>query len=273
MARVASVGPHFGEEPPLTGRRGSATVFFSHCNLHCLFCQNHQISHEGLGEEFSAERLAAAFLKSQEMACHNVNLVTPTPWVPQILEALALACRQGLTLPLVYNSGGYDSIETLKLLDGVIDIYLPDMKYGNDSAAARLSDVPDYVRVNRAAVREMFRQVGLLKVDRDGIALSGLIVRHLVLPHGLAGSREVFRFLADELSEYIAVSLMAQYHPRHRACTVPELNRPISPEEYEQACRWFQESGLMHGYLQSLAATETGLPDFTDREPFDWSSC
>ena len=269
--RVASAGPHFGEEPALSGTRGSGAVFFSHCNLQCSFCQNYQISQQGLGEEVTIESLAEVFIDLQDKGCHNVNLVSPTPWGPQILKAVLLASECGLRLPLVYNSGGYDSLEMLHLFDGVIDIYLPDIKYGDNAVAERLSGVRHYVEHNRACVKEMFRQVGLLKLDREGVARRGLIVRHLVLPNDLADSREVFRFLADEVSEYVTVSLMAQYHPRHRAAAIPELNRPITPEEYARAAAWFRESGLAHGYVQGLASTETGLPDFTDEEPFDWS--
>jgi len=269
--RVASAGPHFGEEPPLSGSRGSGTVFFSYCNLRCAFCQNYQISQDGLGTERSADELADRFVDLQEQGCHNINLVSPTPWVPQILRALLRACERGLRAPLVYNSGGYDSLETLKLLDGVVDVYLPDMKYGDDAIAERLSGVQHYVEHNRAALREMFRQVGLLKLDRWDVAQRGLIVRHLVLPNDLAHSREVFRFLADEVSDYVTVSLMAQYRPLHRAASMPELSRPITRHEYEQALDWFHASGLTGGYVQDMASCGDGLPDFAAEEPFDWS--
>jgi len=268
---VSSIGPHFGEEPPLTGTSGSGTVFFSHCNLHCLFCQNHQISQQGIGNEISYEDLADQYVELQELGCHNINLVSPTTWGPQIMKTVLLACERGLRIPLVYNSGGYDSFDMLRLFEGVVDIYLPDMKYGNSKSAAQLSGIQNYVIHNQACVREMFRQVGLLRLDENGIAQRGLIVRHLVLPNDKADSREVFRFLADELSEYIAVSLMSQYSPQYRAHSIPELNRPITRKEYETALRWFHESGLTGGYIQEMPSHETGLPDFAEDEPFDWS--
>ncbi|MDD1653643.1 MAG: radical SAM protein, partial [Methanomicrobiales archaeon] len=199
-AVVSSSGPHYGEEPPLVGRRGSGTIFFTHCNLRCAFCQNYPISQGGEGMEVGAERLAGIMLSLQELGCHNINFVTPTHVVPQILEAVAIAAERGLSIPLVYNSGGYDSVETLRLLDGIFDIYMPDAKYGSDDVALRLSDAPGYVAVNQAALREMHRQAGDLEVN-DGIAVRGLIIRHLVLPHGLAGTDTVMRFIADELSQ------------------------------------------------------------------------
>ncbi|RLC60371.1 MAG: radical SAM protein, partial [Chloroflexi bacterium] len=210
---VSSYGPHFGEEAPLVGRNGSGTIFFTNCNLKCVFCQNYSISQLGEGEKVSKEELAYMMLSLQTKGCHNINLVSPAHVVPQILEALEIAVKSGLRLPLVYNSGGYDSVETLRLLDGIVDIYMPDMKYSDEKTAEKLSGVENYPAINRAAVKEMHRQVGDLQIDDDGIAQRGLLVRHLVLPHGLAGTKEVVNFLASEVSPDTYVNIMAQYHP------------------------------------------------------------
>ena len=230
-AVVASFGPHHGEEEPIRGTRGSGTVFFSYCNLACDFCQNSGLSRVGAGREATPHALSGIFLALQEAGCHNVNLVSPTHVLPQILEALALAARNGLSLPLVWNTGGYDSLEALALLDGVVDVYMPDMKYGDAETALRLSGIPDYPAVNRAAVREMHRQVGDLLLDGEGVAVRGLLVRHLVLPGGLAGSEEVFRFLAGEVSRGTWLNVMDQYHPAFRARLHPPLDRRPTPEE------------------------------------------
>ncbi len=202
MAEVSSVQLHFGEEAPLVGHGGSGTIFFTHCNLACTFCQNHEISHGGQGRPMSPEQLARAMVELQEAGAHNVNLVSPSHVVPQILEALLFAAEAGLRIPLVYNSGGYDALSALRLLDGVVDIYMPDAKYGDTDVGERYSGVPSYPAVNRAAIREMHRQVGDLHVDEQGIVLRGLLVRHLVLPGGLAGTRSVMRFLAQAVSRH-----------------------------------------------------------------------
>lgn len=243
-AVVASWGPHHGEEEPIRGHRGSGTVFFSFCNLACEFCQNFELSRLGEGREVTSEALAATFLGLQEAGCHNVNLVSPTHVVAQILEALDLAAGSGLSIPLVWNSGGYDSLETLALLDGVVDLYMPDMKYGDAETALALSGVPGYPAVNRAAVREMHRQVGDLVVDGEGVAVRGLLVRHLVLPGGLAGSEEVFRFLATEVSRETCLNVMAQYHPAFRARLRPPLDRTPTRAEIEEARALAARSGL-----------------------------
>ncbi|HPH48384.1 MAG TPA: radical SAM protein, partial [Methanothrix sp.] len=218
LAGVASYTPHFGEEDCLVGRAGSGTIFFSGCNLSCLFCQNYDISQQEAGREVSPGNLAKMMLALQDCGCHNINFVTPTHVVPQILEALALAREGGLHLPLVYNSGGYESIETLRLLEGVIDIYMPDAKYGQDGPALKYSGAPDYVERMKSALKEMHRQVGDLVLDEAGIARRGLLVRHLVLPEGLAGTAEVVRFISQEISEYTYLNVMAQYHPAYQAC-------------------------------------------------------
>lgn len=241
---VSSYGPHFGEESPLVGRNGSGTIFFTNCNLRCVFCQNYSISQLGEGDKVSKEELACMMLSLQDKGCHNINLVSPTHVVPQILEAFEMAVKSGLQLPLVYNSGGYDSIETLRLLDGIVDIYMPDMKYSDEKNAEKLSGVENYPSINRAAVKEMHRQVGDLQINEDGIAQRGLLVRHLVLPHGLAGTKEVVNFLANEVSPDTYVNIMAQYHPCHKASQFPSLSRRISAGEFQEAVTLARQAGL-----------------------------
>jgi putative pyruvate formate lyase activating enzyme len=230
-AVVASWGPHHGEEAPIRGSRGSGTVFFSWCNLACDFCQNFEVSRLGEGRETTAAALAGIFLALQSEGCHNLNLVSPTHVLPQVLEALHLAAGSGLSLPLVWNSGGYESPEALALLDGVVDVYMPDMKYGERAAGLALSGIRDYPAVNQAAVKEMHRQVGDLVVDEEGVAVRGLLVRHLVLPGGLAGSDAVFRFLAEKISRHTWLNVMAQYRPAYRARLHPPLDRLPTAEE------------------------------------------
>ena len=244
LALVNSAGPHHGEEDCLRGWCGSGAIFFARCNMRCVFCQNWEISWQGCGEEATAARLAGAMLNLQAMGCHNINLVGPSHVVAQILAALAIATGKGLRLPLVYNTGGYDSPEALALLDGVVDIYMPDMKYGDAAMAKNYSHTPDYVRVNRAAVREMHRQAGDLKLTADGVARRGLLVRHLVLPGGIAGTEEVVRFLAEEISRDTWINIMDQYRPAYRAGEYPELDRSITEGEYEAALNAARKAGL-----------------------------
>ena len=244
QALVASYNPHFGEESPLVGRHGSGTIFFSWCNLRCRFCQNYDISQFGAGEPVEPEELAAMMLRLQGLGCHNINLVSPTHVVPQILAGLYIAAEVGLHIPLVYNTGGYDGLDTLALLDGIVDIYMPDMKYADADIARRYSGIVDYPHHNQAAVREMHRQVGDLVLDPDGIALRGLLVRHLVLPEGLAGTEEIVRFLAEEISKNTYLNLMDQYRPCHQAYELPPLNRRITRAEYEAAVQAAQAAGL-----------------------------
>ncbi len=243
-AVVHSYGPHHGEENPLRGWRGSGTIFFSWCNLRCVYCQNWEISHKGEGREVTPEDLADMMLSLQHQGCHNINLVSPSHVVAQIIAAVSLAVKKGLHLPLVYNTGGYDSIEALQLLDGIIDIYMPDMKYGDPDIARRYSRVRDYVAFNRAAVREMHRQVGDLVIDHGGIARSGLLVRHLVLPDNLAGTEHVLSFLAEHISTQTYLNLMDQYHPCYRADEYPALARRLTPTEYEHALALARHYGL-----------------------------
>ncbi len=243
-AMVYSFGAHHGEEDPLRGTRGSGTLFFSWCNLRCVFCQNWEISHKGMGHEVEPDEIAGMMLALQAQGCHNINLVSPSHVTAQIISAVEIAARRGLRLPLVYNTGGYDSPESLALLDGIIDIYMPDMKYGDSDIARRYSRVRDYVKFNRAAVREMHRQVGDLVLDEQGIAQRGLLVRHLVLPENLAGTEQVLDFLAREISPDTYLNLMDQYHPCYRAREHPPLDRPLQAEEFETALALAARYGL-----------------------------
>ena len=247
-AVVYSHGPHHGEESPLSGLPhsgyGSGTIFFTWCNLKCQFCQNYEISQLGEGNEVEPEEIATMMLDLQAMGCHNINFVSPSHVVAQILAAVAIAAQAGLRLPLVYNTGGYDSLAALKLLDGVVDIYMPDMKYADARLALRLSKARNYPEVNRVAVKEMHRQVGDLVMDERGIAQRGLLVRHLVMPGGLAGTREVARFLAEEISHDTYINVMAQYHPCYKASEHPPLDRRITSKEYAEAVATCRAAGL-----------------------------
>lgn len=267
-AVVSSYGPHFGEERPLVGRGGSGTIFLTNCNLECIFCQNYDISQagrmgtlrlrsgqavpelrdsppvmQGQGEQVSVSALAGMMLSLQQRGCHNINWVTPTHQMPQLLAALEVAAEQGLARPVVYNCGGYESLEALRLLAGVVDIYMPDAKYGSNESGERLSGVPDYWDRCQEALAEMHRQVGDLVIDEGGLARRGLLVRHLVLPEELAATRTVMRFLAG-LSRDTYVNVMAQYRPAHRAGEAAELARPLRRPEYQQALAWAEEAGL-----------------------------
>jgi putative pyruvate formate lyase activating enzyme len=243
-AKVASRGPHFGEEDPLRGYRGSGTIFFSWCNLSCQYCQNYDISQLGSGRDVEPEELATMMLSLQQQGCHNINLVSPTHVVAPILAAVLIAAEAGLRLPLVWNTGGYDSLAALKLLDGVVDIYMPDMKYADAAVGLKYSKVPNYPEVNQAAVKEMHRQVGDLVTDERNIAQRGLLVRHLVLPEGLAGTAEIASFLATEISTDTYINIMDQYRPCYRARDLPPLNRRITGAEYEEAVQQARQAGL-----------------------------
>jgi len=248
---VASWNVHPWEEPPISGTRGSGTIFFSGCTGKCRFCQNYPISQYGYGNRVSVERLGEMMLELQRRGCHNINFVTPTHFVPQILAAADHAAGLGLHVPLIYNTSGYETVETLRLLEGVIDIWLPDAKYTDDDVARRISGFPGYVANNRAALREMFRQVGdELLLDDAGIARRGMIIRHLVLPDGLADTSGVMRWIAAELSPRIHISLMDQYFPAYKAVDDPILGRKITPDEYEAALDAFEAAGLENGWLQ-----------------------
>ncbi len=243
-ALVSSYGPHHGEEDPLRGYRGSGTIFFAWCNLNCQFCQNYDISQLGHGEEVGSEDIASMMLALQSRGCHNVNLVSPTHVVAPILAALLVAAEAGLRLPLVWNTGGYDSLAALALLDGVVDIYMPDMKYADAETGRKYSQIKDYPAVNQAAVKEMHRQVGDLSLDENGIALRGLLVRHLVLPEGLAGTAEIARFLVEEVSRDTYINVMDQYRPCYKAAGLGPLGKRITGAEYEQAIQETRKAGL-----------------------------
>jgi len=243
-AFVSSYNAHYGEEGPLVGKHGSGTIFFTHCNLLCNFCQNYDISHEDYGAKVSDDQLAQIMIALQENGCHNINFVTPSHVVPHILSALDGAIRNGLKVPLVYNTGGYDSVETLKLLEGVVDIYMPDFKFWDPDVADKTCNAPDYPEVARNALKEMHRQVGDLQIDNDGIAVRGVLVRHLVLPQGMAGTRNVMRFIARHISTNTYVNIMSQYRPCGRAGEIPELSGRSSREEFEQAVKEAREEGI-----------------------------
>jgi putative pyruvate formate lyase activating enzyme len=261
---VAGYHAHFGEEPPISGYKGSGTIFFTHCGLRCVFCQNYPISQKEEGREVSIEELAGMMLELEAKGCHNINFVTPTHYMPRILEAVFFAREKGFNLPLVYNCGGYESLEALKILDGIIDIYMPDMKYSDDGAARKFSFAPDYFEVSKKAVKEMFSQVGTLKTEK-GIAPKGLLIRHLVLPNGLAGSESIFDFIVKEISPDTFVNIMAQYYPCHLAEKFPELNRRISAKEYMEVIRYAQKTGLKNGFKQVLSTiNRERVPEWTD---------
>lgn len=250
-AMVSSYGPHFGEEPVLVGLNGSGTIFFTGCNLKCVFCQNYDISHLMRGHRISTHHLADVMLELQDVGCHNINLVTPTHQMPQILDAVNIAAGRGLAVPLVYNCGGYESVQALQILDGVVDIYMPDVKYGGNEPGMLYSGVPDYWDRAKEALREMHRQVGDLQVQRvkhngrsTDIAQRGLLVRHLVLPDNLAYTNEVVSFIASEISRDTYINIMDQYRPEYRACDFPELNRRIKRDEYLRALDEAKRVGL-----------------------------
>ena len=272
LASVSSFAAHHGEEPVLSGSRGSGTIFFSRCNLLCVYCQNHQISQppeDTVLSEIGAHKLAERLLYLQnEIRCHNINLVTPSHLVPQVLRAVLEAVPLGLRLPLVYNTSSYDSMKTLLELDGVISVYLADLRYTSDEMGLKYSGVPDYVKHSRAAIKEMYRQVGDLALDDNGVAQKGLIVRHLILPDGIAGSEESLKWLVDEVSPSVAVSIMSQYYPAHLAARYQELNRKISLQEYEEVVQLVEKLGIENGWMQGMDAAETYLPDFAAENPF-----
>ena len=243
-ARVASLHAHFGEEAPLVGRGGSGTIFFSSCNLLCTFCQNFDISHLMEGDEVEPENLAAMMLSLQRRGCHNINFVTPSHVVPQILEGLIPAIENGLNIPLVYNTGGYDKVDTLRILDGIFDIYMPDFKFWDEVWADRFCRAPDYRKQAVAAIREMYRQVGDLKINKSGIAVQGLIVRHLVMPNDVPNTREIMTFLAEKISKDTYVNVMDQYHPCGKAVSDMSINRRITGNEFAAAVRWARDAGL-----------------------------
>lgn len=248
--KIVSANVHRGEEPPISGTRGSGTIFFSGCSLKCRFCQNFVFSQLGGGEELSTIQLATRMLRLQRQGVHNLNLVTPTHFLPQILAALWLAIPNGFRLPIVWNSSGYEKVDILQLLDGIVSIYLPDMKYADDDTAERLSSAPGYKRFNRETVSEMYRQVGHLQFDDNGFATKGLIVRHLVLPEDLADSWKTLRWISENLGSKTHISLMKQYFPVHEALITKGIDRKITEDEYDEAAQWLEKYGLENGWVQ-----------------------
>lgn len=271
---VSAVCAHHGEEPAISGTRGSGTIFFGNCNMRCVYCQNYQISQnwrKQKSKEIDCHTLAERMLYLQdELGCHNINFVSPSHFVPQLVRAVLEAVPMGLHVPLVYNSSGYDSVASLKELDGIISIYLPDLRYASNKWAKKFSGAADYVTRAREAIKEMYRQVGDLVVDEYGIAQKGLIVRHLILPNGLAGSEESLSWLVREVSPTVTVSIMSQYMPVHKAPRIPLLSRKITDEEYKAVLRLLDDLGIESGWIQEIGAAEEYLPDF-DRQGHPFS--
>lgn len=270
--QISHVGLHFGEEPPISGTRGSGTVFFAGCNLRCVFCQNYQISQEFQQDRtrtLSTEELAREMLRLQDEGAHNINFVSPSHMIFQMAESIKLAKDKGLTIPIVYNSNGYDSVEALRQIRGLIDIYLPDLKYLDNPLGKKFSAVRDYADVISGVLREMLSQVGHLEMNADGIAVRGLLVRHLVLPSCLENSRRCLSFLAD-LSPDTFISIMAQYSPQHKAYRYPQINRTLTQSEYDEITEYALDLGLENAFVQELESREQCLPDFAQEHPFNF---
>ena len=251
---VYSYAPHHGEEPPLSGTKGSGTIFFSHCNMKCVYCQNYYFSQLDKGQKISVGRLAEMMLSLESIGCHNINLVSPSHFVPQILAALEIAVEKGLKIPIVYNSGGYDLVDTLKVLSGIIDLYLPDMRYSDDGMAKKYSDVPDYVEHNRTSLLEMQSQAGDLLLDADGIALKGLIIRLLAMPKNVTGLKNNLKFIKEKISGRAYLSIMSQYYPTFKAYTYSDISRGISRDEYKNIVDEANVLGLNNGWIQNAPA-------------------
>jgi len=256
LPKVCSFMPHQGEEPPISGSKGSGTIFFSNCNMGCVYCQNYEFSQLGQGREASFEELAQFMLELQKMGCHNINLVTPTHIMPQFLKALEIAIPRGLNLPIVYNTSGYELPEIIKLLDGIIDIYLTDMRYGEEEMSIKYSCAPGYPKYNQESVKEMHRQVGIAQINDDGIISKGLIIRHLVLPKRISGTEKIMKFISEELSDETYVSLMSQYLPYYKASQFPDISRRLNLDEYEEAKRIMQKYNLTNGWIQESYGLE-----------------
>lgn len=253
--KVALYSTHNFEEPCISGKKGSGTVFFSNCNMNCVFCQNYEISQQGKGKEISIEELADIFIKQQEKDVENINLVTPTSYVPQILEAIKIARKNGLKLPIVYNTNGYEKVETLKMLEGYVDIYLPDFKYSDDDLGKRLSKVDNYFEIVTEALKEMYRQTGKAVFNGEGIMKKGMIIRHLVLPNHILNSRRVLKWINENMHD-VYVSVMAQYFPTYKAKEIDDINRKLTKEEYEQIENYLYRLDLENGYIQELGEHE-----------------
>ena len=262
--KIALYSTHNFEEPCISGKKGSGTVFFSNCNMNCVFCQNYEISQHGKGKEISIKELAEIFIKQQEKDVENINLVTPTSYVPQIIEAIKIAREKGLKIPIVYNTNGYEKVETLKMLEGYIDIYLPDLKYSDDILAKRLSKVDNYFEIATSAIKEMYRQTGKFVFDEDGIMQKGMIIRHLVLPNHILNSRRVLKWINDNMND-VYVSVMAQYFPTYKAKEIEDINRKLTKEEYEEIENYLYRLNLENGYIQELGEHEEEyVPNWED---------
>ncbi len=270
LPRLAAALPHFGEEPPLVGPGGAGTLFFSGCNLRCAYCQNHQISRNRLGTEATPADLARTMLELQDRGCSTIEPVSPTHHLPGLLEALADAVENGLELPVVYNTNAYETSETLDLLEGVVDVYLPDLKYSSNTVALKYSDVSDYVRIARNAVLQMHSHVGNLVVDMNGTAVQGLVIRHLVLPHGISGPENTLAWIRANLPRTVTLSLMSQYVPLHRSGSFPEISRRITESEYDSVVDLAWELGFENCFVQDHSSQDVGVPDFRDQTPFKW---
>ena len=253
--KIALYSTHNFEEPCISGEKGSGTVFFSNCNLNCVFCQNYEISQLGKGKEITIEELAKIFLIQQEKGVENINLVTPTSYVPQIIEAIKIAKKEGLNLPIVYNTNGYENIETIKMLEGYVDIYLPDLKYAENKLAKEYSKIDNYFEIATKAIKEMVKQVGVPKFDENGIMKNGVMVRHLVLPNNVENSKKVLKWLVKNLPKEIYISIMAQYFPTYNAKKIEELNRKLTKEEWREIEDYIQYLGIENGYVQELRRT------------------
>ena len=271
---ISAALPHHGEEPPISGSRGSGTIFFSYCNMKCVYCQNYQISQESEGTEYSIAKLTRTMIDLESSGCHNINLVSPGIWIPQIIKALYDARKNGLSIPTVFNTGGYDSPEIIKMLEGTIEIYMPDMRYSDDEKARKYSHVKEYTRYNRQSVKEMYRQVGGLKLDKNGIATGGLLIRLLVIPENIGGIKSTLDFIKNELSTDVYLSIMAQYHPAYRAPGYPELNRTITAKEYLDVVRYAEKKGFGYGWTQDYISINDNedlfMPDFKDKKVFKY---
>ena len=261
--KIALASLHMFEEPCISGENGSGTVFFSNCNLNCIYCQNYEISSLGKGKEITIEHLANIFLKQQEKGAHNINLVTPTMYVFQIIEALKIAKSKGLNIPIVYNSNGYENVETIKLLDGYIDVYLPDLKYYSNELAKKYSNVDNYFEIATKAINEMYNQVGIAKFDENGLIKKGVIIRHLVLPNHIQNTKNILKWIKDNMPDDIYVSVMAQYFPAYKAKEDNLINRKLNKKEYNQVLNYLYSLDLKNGYIQELGEHEEEyVPDF-----------
>ncbi len=271
---MSSAMPHHGEEPPISGISGSGTIFFTHCNMKCVYCQNYQISQESRGVELSILRLSEYMISLQNSGCHNINFVSPTIWIPQIIEAILLAREKGLKIPLLYNTGGYDNPKIIKMLNGAFDIYMPDMRYSSDSMAEKYSSVKNYVANNRDSIIEMYTQVGGLELDRNGIAKKGLLIRLLILPENIAGIKKTLDFVKSELSTNVYLSIMAQYHPSYRANKSRYLNRRTVAGEYFDIVKYADNLGFNFGWTQDFESLDSEedlfIPDFNDKKIFKY---